>query len=205
MPGTGIPFIFRFFNTEYLACSIPGREKVLYLTFDDGPIPEITPAVLDILRDRDAKATFFCVGDNVRKYPEIFKQIVEEGHGIGNHTFNHMNGWKTPPGEYFENVMRCNEFFTTHLFRPPYGKFTPSQYMMLKKDFRFIMWSVLTLDYHHGTSPEQCLKNSIQHTGSGDIVVFHNNIKAVENLYYALPRFLDHFKEAGYEFRKITG
>jgi len=198
------PFFFRYFNRKYLLCSVPTSEKVIYLTFDDGPIPEITPDVLRILEERNVKATFFCVGENVKKHPGIFELVKGAGHATGNHTFHHLKGWKTPPAEYVEDVLRCNEYFTTNLFRPPYGKFTPSQYLLLRKHFRFILWSVLSGDYHRKITPEQCLSNVLLNTVQGSIVVFHDSIKAKENLFYTLPRFLDHFLGESYRFKRIS-
>jgi peptidoglycan/xylan/chitin deacetylase (PgdA/CDA1 family) len=197
------PFILRVFDRKYLSCSIPTSGKVIYLTFDDGPIPEITSGVLSILEERNIQATFFCVGDNVKKHPDLFAQISGAGHAIGNHSFHHLNGWKTPPAEYVEDVMRCNEYFKTNLFRPPYGKFTPSQYFFLRKHFRIILWSVLSGDYHLRITKEQCLQNVLNFTKSGSIVVFHDSMKAKDNLFYALPRFLDEFLEKGFRFDSI--
>ena len=197
------PFFFRWLSPDYLVCDLPVNKKVIYLTFDDGPIPEATPEVLGILGKYDARATFFMVGDNVRKFPGVFNQVKQEGHAIGNHTFHHLNGWRTSPGAYLHDVHRCREYFETSLFRPPYGRFTPSQYLLLRKDYRFILWSVLTYDYRRDTSPEQCLKNSIDHTSAGSIVVFHDSIKSMTNLNYALPRFLEHFRTRGYRFESI--
>lgn len=194
------PFFFRFFNKKYLLTELPEKEKVIWLTFDDGPHPEVTPDVLRILREKNARATFFLVGDNVSKYPGIFRMITDDGHTIGNHTYNHLNGWKTPPGEYAENAARCNEFFTTDLFRPPYGRFTPSQYFLLRKKYRFILWSVLSGDYSKQISPEQCLQNVLKYSKEGSIVVFHDSLKAKEKVLYALPRFIDAFREKGFDF-----
>jgi peptidoglycan/xylan/chitin deacetylase (PgdA/CDA1 family) len=198
------PLILRIFDRNYLSCSIPTSEKVIYLTFDDGPIPEFTLDVINILKERNIFATFFCVGDNVKKHPEVFAQVTGAGHAIGNHTFHHLNGWKTPPAEYVEDVNRCNEYFETGLFRPPYGRFTPSQYSLLHKKYRFILWSVLSGDYHPGISKEQCLHNVLNHTSPGSIVLFHDSLKAKNNLVFALPRFLDHFLEKGYKFERLT-
>jgi len=178
-------------------------EKIIYLTFDDGPIPETTPEILSILKNHQLQATFFCVGDNVRKHPEIFEMVRSEGHSIGNHSFSHLNGWRTPPGAFVENIHRCNEYFKTNLFRPPYGRFTFSQYMLLRKEFRFILWSLLTRDFRSSTTREKCLSNAIDNSQAGSIVVFHDSLKAVENVRYALPRFLDHFLEKGYRFEGI--
>jgi peptidoglycan/xylan/chitin deacetylase (PgdA/CDA1 family) len=198
------PLILRIFNEKYLFCSIPTSEKVIYLTFDDGPLPDVTPGVLSTLKERNILATFFCLGDNVKKYPEVFAQIYDAGHAIGNHSFHHLNGWKTPPAEYIEDVNHCDEYFKTTLFRPPYGKFTPTQYFLLRKKFRFILWSVLSGDYHAGISSDQCLSNVLNHTRPGSIVLFHDSLKAKDNLFFALPRFLDHFLEKDYRFAKLT-
>jgi len=180
---------------------MPSPEKVVYLTFDDGPVPEVTPGILEILRKKDVKATFFCVGHNVMKYPDVFEQVRQDGHGVGNHTFHHLNGWKTPPAAYYEDVKRCEEYFQTNLFRPPHGRFTPSQYFLLRKEYLFVMWSVLAKDYHRRITPEQCLDIVTKHTQPGSIVVFHDSIKASEKVLYVLPRFLDHFLEQGYSFK----
>jgi peptidoglycan-N-acetylglucosamine deacetylase len=198
------PFFFRFFNPEYLQCSVPVMDNVLYLTFDDGPVPEVTPQVLSILEARKVTATFFFVGENVRKYPGVFDSVIAGGHAAGNHTFHHLNGWKTPPAEYLEDVRRCTDYFKTTLFRPPYGRFTPSQYYLLRKQYRFILWSVLSGDYSRNITPDQCLSNVVENSSRGSIIVFHDSIKAKENLLFALPRFLDHFLEKGYRFEKLV-
>ena len=194
------PFLYRWLSPKYLLCELPSTEKVIYLTFDDGPIPEVTPGVLKTLEQYGAKATFFCVGDNVKKHPDIFRMVVEKGHVVGNHTFHHLNGWQTSPGSYVEDVFRCDDFFKTRLFRPPHGRFTPSQYFLLRNRYRFVLWSVLTCDFHRNTSPEQCLQNAVSNTTPGAIVVFHDSLKAAERMTYALPRYLDHFAEKGYSF-----
>jgi len=197
------PLILRIFDKKFISCSIPTAEKIIYLTFDDGPIPEITPLVLNILKERNIKATFFCVGDNVRKHPDVFASIKEAGHAVGNHTFHHLNGWKTPPAQYVEDVNHCSEFVASGLFRPPYGRITPTQYYLLHNKFKIILWSVLSGDYHQGISKEQCLKNVLGYTEQGSIVVFHDSLTANENLMYALPRFIDHFRQEGYRFEKL--
>ena len=140
------------------------------------------------------------VGDNVRKYPEIYQQVIAEGHIAGNHTFHHLNGWATTTGSYLEDVAHCSDLVKSTLFRPPYGRFTPAQFLMLREKYRFILWSVLSYDFHRQTTPEQCLENVINHTGNGSVVVFHDNIKAVEKVRYALPRFLEHFQRKGCQF-----
>jgi len=197
------PFFLRWLSPGYLVCDLPATEKVIYLTFDDGPIPDVTPEVLSILSKYEAKATFFVVGDNVRKYPEIFEQVKGAGHAVGNHTFHHLNGWKTSPGAYAEDVSRCRDYFETKLFRPPYGRITPSQYFLLRSDYRIILWSVLTSDYDRRVTPEQCLQNSIEHTKQGSVVVFHDHLKSIASVRYALPRMLEHFSKQGYRFEGI--
>lgn len=194
-----------------LVWKIPTLKKELYLTFDDGPVPGPTDFVLETLAKHSIKATFFCIGDNVRKNPEVFKRVVDQGHAIGNHTFNHLKGWKTPLDQYIENVKQCDEEFrtsnlelrTSNLFRPPYGKITRSQIKSLK-DYKIVMWDVLTNDYDQLKSPEACLKNSIQVTRPGSIVVFHDSIKAERNMAYALPRYMDHFLNQGYRFHILS-
>ncbi|HNW76341.1 MAG TPA: polysaccharide deacetylase family protein [Bacteroidales bacterium] len=197
------PFFFRFFNPENLVSRMPDDEKAVYLTFDDGPVPEVTPEVLRILADRHVGATFFMVGDNIRKHPDIYEQVVAAGHAVGNHTFHHLNGWKIAPAAYVEDVMRVRTYSDTHLFRPPYGRFTPSQYLILKKDFRFVVWSLLTWDFSPHVTPEQCLEMAIRNTRPGEIVVFHDSLKAQRNLLYALPRYLDEFRARGYVFKLL--
>lgn len=197
------PFFFRFFSPEHLICRVPGMEKKICLTFDDGPIPELTPEVLRILDRYGAKATFFMVGDNVKRHPDVFREVMEKGHAVGNHTYHHLNGWKTPPAAYAEDVRRCEELFRTRLFRPPYGRFTPSQYMILKKDYLFVMWSLLTWDFHRNVTPEDCLSNALRATRPGDIVVFHDNLKAKANLLYTLPRYLESLSRQNYSFGVI--
>lgn len=202
--GSGnAPFICRFFSREHLICDVQTDHKEIFLTFDDGPVPEITPIILDLLKERDAKATFFCVGANVARYPGLFERLRGEGHAVGNHTYHHLHGWKSPPAGYAEDVTRCEPLFQTNLFRPPYGKFTPSQYMLLKDKYLFVMWSVLTRDYSRRVRPEQCLDIALRNTREGSIVVFHDSIKATDNLLYTLPRFLDHFLEEGYSFKSL--
>ncbi len=201
--GIRQPFFFRFFNKRYLTCKIPNPEQTIFLTFDDGPVPEVTPEVLKILEKRSTKATFFCLGENVKKYPELFQGILTQGHSIGNHSFTHMNGWKTPTGQYVENVMRCNEYFTTSLFRPPYGRFSISQYYILRKHFQFILWSVLSRDYKPEVTPDQCFDNVMKYTTSGSIIVFHDSLKAKEKVLFALPRFIDLLLEKGFRFGVI--
>ena len=184
---------------------IPNNENKIYLTFDDGPTPEITNWTLNQLEHYQAKATFFCIGDNLRKYPEIYQKIIKKGHAVGNHTFNHLKGWKTKTADYVENAKlfesELNNISTSkcNLFRPPYGKIKPSQSKILRNEgYKIIMWDVLSADYDQSISPEECLENVIQNCKSGSIIVFHDSIKGFKNLEYVLPRTLEFIKEKGF-------
>ena len=180
-----------------------GEQKEIFLTFDDGPIPEVTPWVLSTLDAFHAKATFFCVGDNVRKYPDIFDQVLDAGHTVGNHTLNHLSGWATENISYFHNIRHCARMVHSGLFRPPYGKMKPSQVQFLQRHYRIIMWDVLSGDFDRNIRPEECYQNVIQHVTPGSIVVFHDSLKAKANLEYALPRVLEYLTEMGYVFRAL--
>ena len=188
---------------------IPSAEKIIYLTFDDGPVPGSTEFVLDVLKSFNAKATFFCIGDNIRKHPEVFQKVMEAGHAIGNHTFNHLKGWSTPLDKYVENVNQFNEQLSSincqwpTLFRPPYGRITRAQISALK-NYKIVMWDVLTYDYQRTGSKEACLTGSIAATRPGSIVVFHDSIKAQKKMQYVLPKHLEHFSKDGYEFHSLT-
>jgi len=167
----------------------------VYLTFDDGPHPEITSKVLDILDEYNAKATFFCVADNVRKYPEVYQQIIERGHKTGNHSYHHLNGWKTKNKIYFDDVEQAAGLIESNLFRPPYGKITRHQIKTLKNRYRIIMWSVLTYDFRKSITPETCLQHALSGLNPGSIIVFHDSEKSAKNLFFALPEFLKQCKE----------
>ena len=184
-----------------------GQDKKLYLTFDDGPIPEVTPWVLEQLATSGAKATFFCVGENLVKYPEVAQQALAQGHLLANHTHNHLKGWKASFKEYLQNTAQCQEVLESlqpgkaaKLFRPPYGRITKAQAAVLRKEYEIIMWDMLTNDYDATLSPEKCLKKALKYTQSGSIIVFHDSLKAQRNMMYALPRFLEHFSRMGYTF-----
>lgn len=183
---------------------IPTREKVLYLTFDDGPIPAVTPWVLEQLQAYQAKATFFCVGDNIRKYPETFNQVVEQGHAVGNHTFNHLNGWQTENIAYYHNVRHCANMVRSVLFRPPYGRLKPKQAQFLQRHYRIVMWDVLSGDFDPRLNEGQCLANVVNNTEEGSIIVFHDSLKAEDKLRYVLPKVLEHFTAQGYVFDKLN-
>lgn len=179
------------------------EDKTIYITFDDGPIPDVTPFVLNSLAGYDAKATFFCIGDNVRKHPEIYKQVVEGGHAIGNHTFNHLRGWDTPVEDYVDNALKCNEYVHSTLFRPPHGRIRYSQIRALKAaipDVEIVMWDVLSGDFDKNLSPEKCLRNVLSATEAGSVVVFHDSLKAFDRMSYALPRALQYWREKGFKF-----
>lgn len=183
---------------------IPTKMKKLFLTFDDGPHPVITSKVLNILDEYNAKATFFCVGENVKEHPEIYKEILLNGHQTGNHTYNHLKGWNTATKSYIESIQRCKQLVNSDLFRPPHGRITYKQVKALKKEgYRIIMWSVLTKDYNKTGNKDRLLKRAIRKTRSGSIIVFHDSEKAEENLFYLLPKFLDHFTGKGYSFELI--
>lgn len=182
---------------------IPNTKKKVYLTFDDGPIPEITEWVLEELKKHNAKATFFCIGDNINKNPQILKKVITAGHAIGNHTYNHLNGWKTTTEAYLENIKRCEELIQqsginlkSKFFRPPYGKIKTRQAKEISKlGYKIIMWDVLSADFDQNLSQEACLKNVLSNTESGSIIVFHDSAKAFQNLEYALPRTLAYLNE----------
>jgi peptidoglycan/xylan/chitin deacetylase (PgdA/CDA1 family) len=184
---------------------IPTKEKSIFLTFDDGPIPDITENVLEILAKFNAKATFFSIGNNVLKHPDVYEMVKNGGHSIGNHTFNHMNGWKTEDTIYLENIDKCQQQLNleTKLFRPPYGRIKKSQSRVVLQDKQIIMWDVLSGDFSPEIHPEVCLKKSIQHTRPGSIVLFHDSIKASKNMLHTLPRYLETFTERGYRFEAL--
>jgi len=181
-------------------------EKVIYLTFDDGPIPNVTDFVLKTLKVFNAKATFFCIGDNIVKHPEVFERVKNDGHAIGNHTFNHLKGWKTDNETYLQNTLKCQKLTQTNLFRPPYGRIKKSQISNLKSqisELKIIMWDVLSGDFDTQLSPEKCYQNVIKHTENGSIIVFHDSLKAFDRLSYALPKVLAYFTEKGFIFSTL--
>lgn len=180
--------------------SVPTGERVMYLTFDDGPIPDITPWVLATLRQFEAKATFFCVGDNVLRHPDVYAQVLADGHAVGNHTFNHLNGWQTDRQAYLHNVRRCARVVTSRLFRPPYGRLLPGQRQFIERHFRIIMWDVLSGDFDQDITPQHCLQNVLNNAGPGSIVVLHDSRKAEKNLRFVLPAILGYFAGKGYRF-----
>lgn len=186
---------------------MPAANKSIYLTFDDGPHPTITPFVLDELSKYNAKATFFCIGKNVEEHPDIYKSILDRGHAVGNHTFNHLNGWKTPNAKYLQNILDARKLISSDLFRPPYGRITSKQkrlLMQLEDPFKVVMWSVLSGDFDTTITPEKCYRNVLKNSKSGSVIVFHDSEKAYERLQYALPAVLKYLSERGYHFEKIV-
>jgi peptidoglycan/xylan/chitin deacetylase (PgdA/CDA1 family) len=182
---------------------IPTKEQSIYLTFDDGPIPEVTPWVLEQLAQYDAKATFFCVGDNIRKHPDVFRMVKEQGHVTGNHTVNHLDGWTNDNIPYFHNIRRCARQVETDLFRPPYGRLKPQQAQFLQRHYRIVMWDVLSGDFDPAITPETCYQNVVRNVKPGSIVVFHDSLKAWDTLKVVLPQVLEHFSALGYKFEAM--
>ncbi|MGV6830079.1 MAG: polysaccharide deacetylase family protein [bacterium] len=211
---TGVPKVIQK-NWNSLTWNIETTKKELYLTFDDGPIPEVTTWVLEQLASFDAKATFFCIGDNVTKHPDIFQSIIDQGHAIGNHTHNHLKAWHHRSEEYLENILRADKAlientrqaveFNSKLFRPPYGQMTPKLANKIQTDLgkKVIMWSILSKDYSAKVTPNSCTKNVISKATKGSIVVFHDSLKAFKNLKVALPETLAYFSKKGYTFKRI--
>jgi peptidoglycan/xylan/chitin deacetylase (PgdA/CDA1 family) len=200
------PFFFRYVYPECV-WSVPVSDKKIFLTFDDGPHPEITVFVLDELKKYDAKATFFCIGNNVEKYPEVYNRIIEEGHVVANHTYNHLNGRKTSDDEYLEDIEKAGTLIKSRLFRPPYGSFRRTQLKKIIRGnlkLRPVMWSVLSGDFDLRLPKEKCLQNVLKHTRKGSIVVFHDSEKAREKMTYSLPLVLSHFHQEGYAFEALN-
>lgn len=183
--------------------NVPNDNNTIYLTFDDGPIPEVTPWVLEELDKYQAKASFFCVGENVKSYPEIYNQILDKGHAIGNHTFNHLSGWASENVPYFHNVRNCANEVHSNLFRPPYGRLKPKQVQFLQRHYKIIMWDVLSGDFDDNITEEQCLQNVIHNTSPGSIIVFHDSLKSEKKLRYVLPKVLKYFSAMSYKLEKL--
>ena len=192
---------------------IATKDKIIYLTFDDGPTPEITNWTLNTLKKYNAKATFFCIGNNVEKHPNIFQNILDEGHAIGNHTQNHIKGWKTKTNDYLANIELCENVFKNrtpkssivNLFRPPYGQITPKQgKKLIALGYKIIMWDVLSFDWEKEVSKETCLNNVTSKATNGSIIVFHDSIKASKNMQFTLPKVLDYFSKKGFKFESLS-
>jgi len=217
------PLLLKWYYSS-LIWNRPRKEKIIYLTFDDGPIPNVTDFVLNTLKDFGIKATFFCIGDNIRKHPDVFERLKAEGHAIGNHTYNHLKGWITDDETYINNFLKCQELTQTSLFRPPHGRIKRSQIKGLqalslnpKKQtsigqpisnvtlntippLQIIMWDVLSGDFDTQLSPEKCYQNVINNTENGAIIVFHDSLKAFERLEYALPKSIKYLLAKGFQF-----
>lgn len=177
------------------------NDRSVYLTFDDGPIPESTPFILKTLAQFGIHATFFMVGDNVRKYPDLYRQVVEAGHRIGNHTYNHMGGFKHTIHTYSANTQKANELLHTDLFRPPHGWMRLDQYFWLGRKYRIVMWDLVTRDYSKWLTAEDVLNNVKRYARNGSIITFHDSLKSIDKLYTALPQAIQWLKEQGYEFK----
>lgn len=216
-----VPFFVKWWYPKWYVWDRVKKDKVLYLTFDDGPIPKVTDWVLDTLSQKQNKdkspvlATFFCIGDNVQKHPEVFNKILAANHTVGNHTYNHLKGWETLKDSYIENTILCEQEMSRvavkdekslnfPLFRPPYGKIKRRQAKALKKKgFEIIMYRTVAYDWDENITAEQCLENVIKRTKNGDLIVFHDSAKAFKNMKYALPKVIDYFLEKGYRFEKL--
>ncbi|MDD2298404.1 MAG: polysaccharide deacetylase family protein [Fermentimonas sp.] len=198
------PIFYRLlFPNSVWRLRVPDK-KTVYLTFDDGPIPEVTPWVLSVLNKYNVKATFFCVGDNVRKYRYIYDQLINEGHRTGNHTFHHMQGWLNSPVKFLDDTKEADILIKSPLFRPPHGHMIFPQPGLLKKNgYKIIMWDVVTRDYSKYMNPEQVLENVKKYTRDGSVIVFHDSLKAEKNLRYALPLAIEWLHEQGYSFELI--
>jgi peptidoglycan-N-acetylglucosamine deacetylase len=192
---------------------LPNEKKEIFLTFDDGPIPEVTEFVLEELKKYQAKATFFCIGANIEKYPNIFQMLVNQQHTIGNHTFNHVRGWDVEKEFYLDNFKKCESQILSQIpnpksqipnfFRPPFGRIKRSQAKEILKTHKIVMWDVLTGDYDQSLSKERVLSKTLKYSEQGSIVLFHDSIKASKNMMFTLPRFLEHFSEKGYSFKSL--
>ena len=216
------PLLLKWFYPS-LVWNMDRSKKIVYLTFDDGPIPNVTDFVLNTLKSFNAKATFFCIGDNILKHPSIFEHIKNDGHAIGNHTFNHLKGWKTADDTYLANFLKCQSLTQTNLFRPPFGRIKKSQIRKLVTSYKLpvtghdaqtynsqhrthnpslqiVMWDVLSGDFDINLSPEKCYQNVIKNTKNGAIIVFHDSLKAFDCLEYTLPKVLTYLTEKGYQF-----
>ncbi len=211
------PFFLKWYYRN-LIWNKDTTEKIVYLTFDDGPIPNVTDFVLNTLKSFNVKGTFFCIGDNIQKHPKVFERIKNEGHAIGNHTYNHLKGWKTDDQTYLDNFQKCQELTCTNLFRPPYGRIKKSQIRKLvnswqlttdnqlkteNRELQIVMWDVLSGDFDINLTPEKCYENVIKNIRNGSIIVFHDSLKAWDRLEYALPKSIEYLLTQGYEFKVL--
>jgi len=197
------PYILRKLLKRLIIWDIKTSEKVLYLTFDDGPIPEVTPKVLALLDQFNAKATFFMVGENIDKHTEIYQQVKDAGHSIGNHSYNHIKSWKSTNEEYYSNIQKASKLIEGKLFRPPHGQIKLKQLKELSKKYNIVLWSVLSGDFDTNLSPEKCANNVIKNSKNGSIIVLHDSLKAQDRMIYSLEKTLNHFNELGYSFKSL--
>lgn len=197
------PWLLRKFFPSFLTWEIPNVSNEIYLTFDDGPHPVATPFVLDQLKQHHAKATFFCIGKNVKEYPDLYRRILDEGHCVGNHTYNHLNGQKSSDKAYLDNVIAAKKIIDSDLFRPPYGAITSFQARQLRGIYKIIMWNVLSADFDTNVTKEKCLDNVVKHAKPGSVIVFHDSEKAFPNLEYALPKTLGFLAVKGLKMNGI--
>jgi peptidoglycan-N-acetylglucosamine deacetylase len=194
-------FVTSLYQSATWRC--PETEKIVYLTFDDGPIPGVTPWLLKLLKEENIHATFFCVGENVMRYPDLYRQLLKEGHSVGNHTYNHWQGLKHCNHEYFKNIEKAAQYIDSNLFRPPHGWLKTSQYRYLRNKFRIIMWDLISCDYDRSLSAQKVFRNVTDFVRPGSIITFHDSLKAQSNLTEALPRSIKWLKEEGYQFKAI--
>jgi peptidoglycan/xylan/chitin deacetylase (PgdA/CDA1 family) len=197
------PWILKKIYPE-ITWNIQNDRPSLYLTFDDGPTPEVTSAVLGVLEQFHACATFFCIGRNVERHPDIYNHILASGHATGNHTYSHLKGWYTPDSEYYNDISLAAQFMETKLFRPAYGMITPAQLKYLKQIYRIVLWDIMSYDFAYNTPPEKCLNNVLLHAKPGSVVVFHDSLKAADKVLYALPRVLEYYTDRGFSFKVIS-
>ena len=197
-----IPGILKHLFPE-ITWHIRDDEPSLYLTFDDGPTPSVTAEILQLLSRYKARATFFCIGRNVERHPELYRQILSEGHATGNHTYSHLKGWFTPDAEYFSDISLASQLISSKLYRPAYGMITPGQLRYLRRFYRIVMWDIMSYDFAYHTAPETCLNQVIRHARTGSVIVFHDSVKASEKVLYALPRVLEYYAEKGFAFKSI--
>jgi peptidoglycan-N-acetylglucosamine deacetylase len=195
--------LIKKFYKDYV-WDIKTKDKKLYLTFDDGPNPEITPWVLDMLKQFNAKSTFFTIGRNAQMNPGLIERIIDDGHVLGNHTFDHINGWEVDNKVYFRDILKCAAVVNSKLFRPPYGKIKRSQAKVIKQRFNIIMWDVLSWDFKDSVTAEQCHQYVIDNSGPGSIVVFHDSLNAADNLRFTLPKILEYYANLDYQFVALT-
>jgi peptidoglycan-N-acetylglucosamine deacetylase len=199
---TKIPSWLQVYNKD-ICWKVQETGKTLYLTFDDGPHPVVTPIILDILKTYGIKATFFCIGQNVESYPEVYERILKEDHAVGNHSYSHRSGWKMPVDEYVSDVNRSATVITSKLFRPPYGRITPLQFKVLKHQYKIIMWDVLSKDYDDDQTDEQVVNNVIDHVSKGSIIVMHDNDKTVIRMQSILTAIVDRLKRENWTFQTL--